>query len=199
VNEVPEPIRQANELMTSFGRTWFLIGGWAVDAWLGRQSRDHGDVDLGYFRDDEVAVFRHLSEWHMAAHDTPDAAHDDEWDGHALDFPAHIHARKQGWPELDLNANERVGDDWIVNREPRVVVPVSEAIVVSGWGVPTLVPELVVWHKARGDVRDRDHEDFEKLLPLLAERQRTWLADSLMATDPEHRWLPRVSSGTEGN
>ena len=117
-----------NELMSTFDGPWFLIGGWAIDAWLGRQSRDHGDVDIGYFRDSEQQVFRHLAGWHMAAHDTPDADHDDEWDGHALDFPAHIHARKPGWPELDLNANERVGDEWIVNADPRLTVRIGDAI-----------------------------------------------------------------------
>jgi hypothetical protein len=178
--------------MSSFGHEWFLIGGWAVDAWLGNQSRDHGDVDVGYFREDEADVFRHLSGWHMAAHDTPDAEHDDEWDGHALDFPAHIHARKPGWPELDLNANEREGDSWIINREPRVVVPVSDAIRVSGWGVPTLVPELVVWHKGRTEIRERDHQDFAALLHLLNDRERTWLAGALRAIDPAHSWLREV-------
>ena len=178
--------------MTSFKAPWFLIGGWAVDAWLGRQSRDHGDVDIGYFRDSERAVFRHLAGWHMAAHDSPDADHDDPWDGHVLDFPAHIHARKPDWPELDLNANEREGDQWIINREPRMAVRIGDAVRESGWGLPTLTPEVVLWHKGRADIRERDHHDFAALLPLLDGRQRAWLADALPAISPVHPWLSEV-------
>ena len=178
--------------MSTFDGPWFLIGGWAVDAWLGRQGRDHGDVDIGYFRDSEQQVFRHLAGWHMAAHDTPDADHDDEWDGHALDFPAHIHARKPGWPELDLNANERVGDEWIVNADPRLTVRIGDAIRESGWGVPALAPELVLWHKGRTEIRERDHQDFAALLPFLDKKERLWLREALPAIEPDHPWLLEI-------
>ncbi len=175
--------------MARFGAPWFLIGGWAVDAWLGRRSRDHADVDLGYFRDDEERLFRLLSGWHMAAHDTPDADHDDQWDGHALRFPAHIHARHPGKPELDLNANEHEGELWVVNRSPLLTVPIESAISDSSWGVPTLAPELVLWHKGRPSIRERDHLDFAALRPLLTNVQVSWLRDALAVVDPDHVWL----------
>jgi hypothetical protein len=192
MSDVPEPIHQVKLLMASFGAPWFLIGGWAVDAWLGHLSRDHADVDIGYFRDREQLLFRHLSGWHMAAHDTPDADHDDEWDGHPLAFPAHIHARRPGWPELDLNANERDGEDWLVNREPRITVRLDDAIRESPWGLPTLAPELALWHKGRPDIRERDHQDFAALLPLLGDGQRVWLAGALRAIEPVHPWLKEL-------
>ena len=175
--------------MAAFERPWLLIGGWAVDAWLGRQTRDHPDVDIGYFREDEQRVFKLLDGWHMAAHDTPAADHDDQWDGDALGFPAHIHARRDGMPELDLNANEREGDLWVVNRAPPLTVSIGDAIRESGWGVPTLAPELVLWHKGRPEIRERDHQDFAALLPTLTTAQRTWLREALAAIDAEHAWL----------
>ncbi len=109
-----------------------------------------------------------------------------------LDFPAHIHARRPDWPELDLNANESDAENWIVNREPLITVRIGDAIRESGWGLPTLTPELVLWHKGRGDTRERDHQDFRALLPQLDRRQRVWLGDALRVMNPSHPWLPEV-------
>jgi hypothetical protein len=37
-------------------RPWFGWGGWAIDLWLGRQTREHEDVEIGIFRSDQAAV-----------------------------------------------------------------------------------------------------------------------------------------------
>jgi hypothetical protein len=46
--------------MSSFPAPWALCGGWAIDAWLGRQTREHGDVDVSVFLQDQRALFEHL-------------------------------------------------------------------------------------------------------------------------------------------
>ena len=51
--------------MSTFPRPWCLCGGWAIDAWLGRTSREHGDVDLSVFTDDCRQLFDHLAGWQM--------------------------------------------------------------------------------------------------------------------------------------
>jgi len=43
---VPDAVAYVRDLLAGFGATWFLCGGWAADAWLGRQTRDHFDVDI---------------------------------------------------------------------------------------------------------------------------------------------------------
>lgn len=61
--------------MSSFSAPWALCGGWAVEAWLGWKTRDHGDVDIMVFADDHVSLFDHLSDWQLIAHgpDTDDS------------------------------------------------------------------------------------------------------------------------------
>jgi len=179
--------------MRSFDARWFVSGGWAVDCWLGRQTREHADVDIGLFRDSESAIFEFLPGWHLVGHDTPDATHDEPWDGRPLDFPAHIHARHPDWPELDLNFNERSsGDQWILSRDPDLLVGVAESIRPSAWGVPTATPEVLLWLKGKSEIRPRDEVDFQELLPHLDEIQRGWLAGALSLLDRRHPWLSRL-------
>jgi hypothetical protein len=95
--------------MAGFSRPWFLCGGWAVDAWLGRKTREHGDVDITVFHEDQRAIYEQLAGWHIIADDVePDTVPvpgRPPWDGHILDpdhrwtwpkTPAHLHARPPG-------------------------------------------------------------------------------------------------------
>jgi aminoglycoside-2''-adenylyltransferase len=191
----PAPVVYVRELLAGFGATWFLCGGWAVDAWLGRQTRDHDDVDIAVFRDDERAIFDHLAGWHLIAHDTPDADHTDPWDGRPLKFPAHIHTHFHARFDLEFHLNERSGRDWIFSREPRVAMPLRRSIRRSAWGMPTAVPEVVVFYKAVAykDLRPRDEHDFLALLPHLTEKERRWLWEAVSLVHPGHRWLTQLS------
>ncbi|MFB4283322.1 nucleotidyltransferase domain-containing protein [Nonomuraea sp. MTCD27] len=56
---VPEAVAYVRDLFLDFRPAWFLCGGWAADAWLGRQTRDHCDVDIAVFHPDQHAIFEH--------------------------------------------------------------------------------------------------------------------------------------------
>jgi len=206
VNHVPEPVARVADLMSTFRPWWSLSGGWAVDAWLGRLSRDHGDVDIAVFLDDQRALLDHLVGWELIAHDPNVAGNTSEpWDGRPLDLPAHIHGRlrdarsptpdrldapaQQGFG-LDVQINERSGDDWIFSREPRVTMPLHQAVRQSEWGLPTLVPEVLLFYKA-SELRRRDKLDFLALLPHLTQEQRDWLRSAISLLG--HPWLAQLS------
>ncbi len=40
MTSIPEPVAEVADLMSTYRHMWCLCGGWAVDAWLGRQTRD---------------------------------------------------------------------------------------------------------------------------------------------------------------
>ena len=203
---VPEPVARVADLMSTFRGTWSLCGGWAVDAWLGRLSRDHVDVDIAVFQDDHRALFEHLAGWQLVAHDTQvDGGTAEPWNGRPLVLPAHVHARsgEAGLPlpdrvdnaagqgfGLDIQLNERSGDDWIFSREPRVAMPLQRAVRQSDWGLPTLVPEVLLFYKASG-LRRRDKLDFAALLPHLTDEQRYWLREAISLVG--HPWLTQLS------
>lgn len=211
----PEPVVKVAELMSTFGGPWCLCGGWAVDAWLGRISRDHGDLDITVFEDQQRELFRHLAGWQLVAHD--ELVKDDtneQWDGRGLKLPAHLHGREpgdgaeipergalmsdQGW-WLDIVFNSRTAADWALNGDPSVSLPLERCVATSPWGLPTAVPEVLLFFKAtayrgtRNYLRRRDHVDFERLLPAINRDSRAWLAATIALVDDAHPWLGVLS------
>jgi hypothetical protein len=186
--------------MSTFHPTWCLCGGWALDAWLGRQTRDHADVDIAVFQDDQHAIFDHLAGWQLIAHD-PHVAGDttEPWDGRRLDLPAHIHARAHDGFKLEVLLDERSGRDWILSREPRISLPLRLCVQQSPWRLPTAIPEVLLFFKATAyfgisEMNDRpqDEGDFLTLVPHLTEKQRHWLREAIPLVHPDHPWLSQL-------
>jgi hypothetical protein len=215
---VPEPVAYVRDLLLGFARPWLLCGGWAADAWLGRQTRDHFDVDIAVFHHDQAAVFAHLPGWALVGHDpnVPDET-TEPWNGRPLDPPAHIHVPERGSPlstsatahhtafEFEFLLNEATDDHWILNRDRDITVPLDQAIRTSPWGLPTAAPEVVLFFKGGGNhraagppavrmFRPRDEQDFFALLPTLTAGRRSWLRESLRRADPDHPWSAHLAS-----
>ena len=207
-NNVPEPVAVLAAQMASFPDPWALCGGWAVDAWLGRESREHGDIDLSVFVQDQRALYEHLRGWQLLAHDSDwQPGNDNEWwDGRRrLNHPAHIHGRPAelsgAMPEdgiataedgfsLDIQLDDRQDEDWVLSHDPLLSVPLARCIAESAWGLPTVVPEVLLFYKAR-DLRRRDKLDFLVLLPALSNEQREWLHDAIALIG--HPWAGQLS------
>ena len=213
-NQVPEGVAGLGDIMAGYPGVWALCGGWAVDAWLGKVTREHADIDLAVFADDYRALFKHLDGWQMLAHDDTWEPNDIDvwWDGsRRVTVPGHIHARppersgavpKEGiatiedgfW--LDIQICERSGPDWVMLRDPRVGLSLERSVRESPWGLPTASPEVLLFYKGWpqdevGFLRRRDKLDFTALRPTLSGEQRDWLRDALERVG--HPWLPQLS------
>jgi hypothetical protein len=216
---VPQAVAYVRDLLLGFGPPWFLCGGWAADAWLGRQTRDHGDVDIAVFHHDQHAIFEHFVGWALVGHD-PNVPDDttEPWNGRCLDLPAHVHVPELRSPlatsttathtafEFEFLLNEGSDHHWILNPALDIAVPLDRGIRQSPWGLPTAAPEVVLFFKAGGSLsaaerqagnlrfRRRDEQDFLALLPTLNAAQHSWLRDSLGQIQPEHPWLTDLDS-----
>lgn len=203
--------------MSGFERPWALCGGWAVDSWLGRVTRPHGDIDITVFEDDQRALFDYLTGWNLVAHDAVEPEATTQWTGRTLTLPAHLHAREPGaenaelvrlWVtppytqakddrDFEFIVNERSGDAWLLHPEPKVALAHSDCVRDSPWGVQAFAPEVIAFFKATAYfghkklwARPHDITDFEELVALLDNERRAWLRDSIAALHPGHPWLP---------
>ena len=204
-NHVPETVAQLAELMSGYPAPWALCGGWAIDAWLGRLTRDHGDVDVAVFVQDRQALRAHLSGWQLVCHDAGgEGDTSDLWNGRPIELPGHLHARPdtgEALPDrvdtaahqgfgLDIQFSDRSGGDWVLSREPVIGLPLNEAVQESPWGLPAAVPEVLLFFKSQ-ELRRRDKLDFQRMLPLLTAKQREWLRDAIMLAG--HPWVPKLA------
>jgi hypothetical protein len=203
MSEIPEHISRLKDVMSGFSETWSLCGGWAVDALIGEETRRHDDIDILIFEDAQPAFFQHMQGWDMVAHDeTVWDGTDERWNGRPLTLPAHVHipavfhyeesgaiSSKDGFA-IDLQVNEATDGEWVITRN-EVTVPLDKAFYQSEWGLPTVVPEVLLLYKAI-ERRRRDERDFQALLPRLNDTQRTWLHDAIARL--RHPWLAKLAA-----
>jgi len=179
-------LRETGELMRAYPRPWWIAGGWAIDLYLGHQSRPHQDVDIAVLRRDQHVLRRHLQFWHFTKMVNGVSA---AWpDLERLELPLHeIHA-ENGAQRLEFLLNEAAGDNWLYRRNSAISAPVKRITRRSANGIPYLGPEVVLLYKAKSP-RVRDRADFGNVLPKLEPDAKGWLVNALQICHPAHEWL----------
>ena len=176
--------------MTGFERPWWLVGGWAIEAFTG-EPREHEDVDLSILACDIAAFRAHVGDrWHL-------------WSNHGgtlrpLDdrFPEVLAVDSQIWVRehalapwvIDLPITPDRDGLWTNKRWADHVAPVEDVTWVADTGVRYLDPEIALLYKARLH-RPKDDRDLAVTWPLLDGDRRAWLLDALRAVEPGHAWI----------
>ena len=176
-------------LLAGLRARWWIVGGWAVDAFTG-VAREHEDVDVAFQRADLAAVLEHLSPdlcvWSNLSGTLRPLRKPDE----LLDGARQLWVRRDGaspWV-MDLAMTPHEGDTWISPRDDRVRMSIDEATFVARDGIGYLRPELVLFMKARM-ARPKDDRDLATILPMLEPDVRERLGTWIELVHPGHRWL----------
>jgi len=183
----PEEIAQ---LLAGFARPWWICGGWALDLFLGHETRRHDDLDVALLRQDQVALFHHLRAWDLY-YATP--AHALEpWDGRPLERPLHgIWGRRSSEPTgpwtCEFLLNEARDGEWIFRRNETVRRPLEE-IGNEKDGIPYLRPEIVLLYKSK-EPSPRDDTDFATAHRQLSREASLWLRTAMERSDDRHPWI----------
>lgn len=186
-----EPVLAAAARMSDFQAEWFIVGGWAIDLFLGKRTRDHDDVDIGFARDHQARVQSLLRGWsYQKVVPRGTSLEREPWaEGEWLSLPVHeIHVESPTGSHLEFLLLERRADEWVYRRDARVRLPWSRLPFPTPLGLAALAPEVVLLFKAKGH-RERDQADFEAALPRLSGERRDWLRAALAIAHPGHRWL----------
>ena len=188
----PTKPAEVQEWLRSFSRPWWIAGGWALDLFLGRITRAHGDLDVGIFRRDTLNACATLSDWEL-------------FEAHAGLLtrlnPESLPSRKANslwcrrpsgfeWA-FELMLDEGGDYDWSFRRESCIRRTLERAIHRSANGVPYLAPEIQLLYKSKS-ARPKDELDFAAVIPRLDKEARDWLRTSLAVVSPSHRWLSEL-------
>jgi aminoglycoside-2''-adenylyltransferase len=186
------PILEVAGLLADYLRPWFIAGGWAIDLFLGRKTRDHADIDVAVLRRDQRDLRTYLTGWEF---ETVEAGQKAPWrEGEWLNLPVHeIHARRSGGSprELEFLLNEASNDEWIFRRDARITRRLSKVRLVTRSGIPCLDPAIVLLFKAKTPVA-KDLADFDRTAPHLGSGRRLWLRHALETYHPGHPWIAKL-------
>ncbi len=183
----------AKALFDGFDAPWWVAGGWAIDLFVGRQTRTHGDIDLAILGSDQERLRQHLAGWDIhVAHDgvlTP-------WEaGDQLTAPRHQfwvrRAPDEAWA-LEILLEDHGSGDWLFRREPSLRLPLHRFGRVTADGIPYVAPEIALLYKSNKPELERNAADFRAAAPLLEAVPRLWLRDAIAMLDAGHPWLERL-------
>jgi hypothetical protein len=187
--QIDDWLRPIREILADNNIPWAVAGGWALDLFLGRQTREHADVDLAVWRADQHKLRAALvSDWvpEVADHGVLRPWSSEEW----LSLPLHeIHAqpRHRDGDSLEFLLNERDDTTWIYRRDSQIRRDLERAILTRD-GTPILAPEIVLLYKSKTP-RLTDEADFRVASPALTSDQRDWLRLAIARSRNNHSWL----------
>jgi hypothetical protein len=202
----PKPFHyllEVAEMLSGLGKPWYIAGGWAIDLYLGQQRRDHKDVDMAVFRQDQFAFQEYFLDrsWKLRKY-IGDSVQVEPWlIGEQLNLPDRgilAEPSDVAMPRIDILLSETKGDLWYYHADSRITHPVKTLGLRSDLGVPFFSPEIVLLFKARHVSTDEpndsihqenDEKDFQAIRRLLTTEQRTWLVKALILFYSNHPWL----------
>ncbi|WP_408903793.1 nucleotidyltransferase domain-containing protein [Rhodopila sp.] len=167
---------------------WCVVGGWAIDLFLGRQTRPHGDLEIAVARSDFPAIracldayaFHAVKSGEVRALSPEEPLPAEVNQAWALDREAQL------W-RVDVMQEPGDRDTWVFRRDELITAP-RRALVSSDAAIPHLRPEGVLLYKAKA-CRPKDEADFAACLPSLDSSARRWLAQAIEKSHPNHAWL----------
>ena len=180
---------QAAEHLAGVGIDWCVVGGWAIDLWLGRETRPHEDLEIAILRDDFAAIRTHLSGFDLHS----------VGDGEVRRLapttmpPADKH---QNWV-LDPRG-ERVADGHHDGIRRRANVGVSTRSVDPRAAQPDdrharrrAVPETGRRAAVQGESGTGKGRSAisRPVCRVLDDAARAWLAEALARAHPDHPWI----------
>ncbi|MEV6964330.1 hypothetical protein AB0M47_04370 [Hamadaea sp. NPDC051192] len=180
------------ERLRPFRSPWWIAGGWAIDLFLGEQTREHGDIEFGVARQHFPQLWPLLDGLTCcgadgAVHPLPPGSTPPEkfrqiW----------VYEPGHGSWRTDIFLEIVDGPLWRSHRDPRVTLPIEHVYARTPDGIPFLRPELALFYKARRP-RPKDEADFTVAAPRLDDAARAQLIGWLRLVHAGHPWLDRLA------
>lgn len=210
-------IIEANKFLSFGGFEYAFCGGFAIEVFLNREIRKHGDIDISAYWQDRDKIIHYMQSlgFHVYEMCGGGIAH------HITDVKFQIKAKRNifcfkdgcslvklsplgetdmyhldfdhiGQLKLDFIEflfNNRNVDSFLYARNENISLPITQAILNRN-GIPYLAPELVLLYKSTDTERDGYRLDYESAIAEMTSEQKDWLQTALKVMNPSgHKWL----------
>lgn len=195
---------------------WAFCGGYAIDLFLERETRKHGDIDICVFERDRNVIkdymlacgwnvyeFRGMGRLRkLCAEDTSDAGRNLMClkdgcrlvDFYPCDEPGMLlhmfrHTGMEKFDYIEFLFNDSDGDEFVFNKPLGICRSMDKAILNNGEYF-YLAPEIALLYKAANTDDETCRRDYELASVELNDDQRFWLRNGLEMCYPQgHPWL----------
>jgi aminoglycoside-2''-adenylyltransferase len=191
---------EVRSLLSHLPCPWGVAGGWAIDLFLDRVTREHQDIEVAIFREDQLILQEYLFLRGWSFEHVRNGGFHPWVRGERLVLPVHEIWCRSGsgsLTRLEVLLNERVGETFVFRRDFRIKAPIERAFLRSNSGIPILAPEIVLLYKSKRATENKEQIDFANTLEALDVKTRQWLFESIAESDPEHQWLASLRGPNE--
>ena len=181
----------AQELLADFAGEWWVVGGWAIEAFTGI-GRPHEDIDVVIWRRDLPALLELVEgRYHVwsAGSGALRPVNADWPEPHAGSGQVWLREHSMAPWVLDCLFNDDVDGRWVSRRDTAWTAPLEEVTWVADDGIRYMNPEVVLYHKAQ-QARPKDELDRDRAWPLLTPAKQEWLRGAIADFyGADHPWL----------
>lgn len=165
---------------------WCVTAGWAIDLFVGRETRQHNDLEIAIPAAAWPVVSAALSTLTFVV-----AGSGQLWPVNDANLAAHFQTwgrDASGAFRLDVFRDPHDHDTWICRRDTRLTRPYSTLIRKTPDGIPYMAPDVVLLFKAK-HARDKDWADLHTCLPRMSNAEKEWLLTAINTVHPDHPWV----------
>ena len=210
-----ELILAANHLLENAPVSWAVCGGFAIDLFLGKETRAHGDIDICVFEKDRENILKHMlkNNWQvyefrgngkvrpLNAALSSEPGRNLMCTSGACELVKFYPCEEEqllwyeffptGLKQLDYVEflfNTSMEDAFIFDKSKGIKRELSKAILYHE-GIPYLAPEIVLLYKASNADNAEYQYDFEQAYWHMDEEQKRWFLQGLDTLYPVgHKW-----------
>jgi Aminoglycoside-2''-adenylyltransferase len=170
---------------------WWIAGGWALDFFIGHQTRMHDDIDILVLRSDQQVLHQYLKNWDLQACNPPGSLRIWKENEYLNADVNNVWCRKKSTSPwcFQIMLMDSEGEYWVFRRHERVKGLIADIGKITSDGIPYLRPEIQLLFKATGSLREKDIFDFKQVITHLDKSAISWLKYNLSLVSPGHQWL----------
>lgn len=175
----PYSLEQIKLLFSAADFKWGIAGGWAIDLYIERQTRQHEDIDILILSCEQQKLFNYLKRF------TIYVAKDGKlsiWSGQKIDDSCSLWVSElQSTPFIfEILLIDAVEDKWIYKRDGRISGELNSLFIDSKYDMRIVAPEIQLLYKlGASSVREKDIQDLKAIYKFISTSQLEWLKSSL--------------------
>ncbi len=186
--------QEVAQIFSAFAGPWCIAGGWGLDLFLNKITREHADIDVIVLREDQPLLFELFQGFEIFVVDPPGSLR--PWKvTESLSYPLYniwIREKAIGPWKVQVMLQDHRPQEWLFRRDHLISGPLDKLVVQTNIGIPVLSPDIQLLYKGK-DIRTKDQQDFQKVLPYLEAEQSIWLGEKIRQVyGKQHPWLEQL-------